>query len=49
MDQARCPAPVQVMGGKHEKPTSTRTQKVPTEYTEDSKTKSDDYTQTVTD
>ncbi|MFC4912280.1 hypothetical protein [Actinomadura gamaensis] len=48
MDQAVAPAPVRVMG-KHDKPTSTRTEKVPTTYTDDSKTKPDDYTQTVTD
>ncbi|MFC4053973.1 hypothetical protein ACFOY4_30130 [Actinomadura syzygii] len=48
MDQAVVPAPVRAMG-KHDKPTSTRTEKVPTEYTDDSQTKKDDYTQTVTD
>lgn len=48
MDQAVDPAPVRAMG-KHGKPTSTRQEKVATEYTDDSKTKKDDYTQTVTD
>ncbi|MEU6037586.1 hypothetical protein ABZ801_19465 [Actinomadura sp. NPDC047616] len=48
MDRAVRPAPVRG-AGKHEKPTSTRKEKVPTEYTDDSKTKKDDYTQTVTD
>lgn len=50
MDRARpMPVPQAPEAGKHEKPTSTRQEKVPTEYTDDSKTKSDDYTQTVTD
>lgn len=48
MDQAVSPAPARAMG-KHGKPTSTRSEKVPTEYTEDGRTKKDDYTQTVTD
>ncbi|HEU5158982.1 MAG TPA: hypothetical protein VFU43_18445 [Streptosporangiaceae bacterium] len=48
MDLAVVLAPIRSMG-KHEKPTGTKTEKVPTSYTDDSKTKSDDYTQTVTD
>jgi hypothetical protein len=48
MDHAVPPAPIRFMG-KHGKPTSTKTEKVPTTYTDDSKTKSDDYTRTVTD
>lgn len=46
MGCARPPVP---MEGRHGKPTSTKQEKVPTEYTDDSKTKRDDYTQTVTD
>ncbi|MBX6767088.1 MAG: hypothetical protein IRY90_08045 [Actinomadura rubrobrunea] len=48
MDRAVPPAPIRSMG-KHEKPTSSRKEKVPTEYTDDSQTRKDDYTQTVTD
>lgn len=49
MDQAVTPCPVRSAGGKHEKPTSTRQKSVPTEYTDDSKTRHDTTTQTVTD
>jgi hypothetical protein len=35
--------------GKHEKQTSTRNTPRPTEYTDDSKTRSDSVTETVTD
>jgi hypothetical protein len=48
MDRARRPAAVR-SHGKHEKPTATRQEKVPTEYTDDSETRRDEYTQTVTD
>jgi hypothetical protein len=48
MDQAVIPAPIRFMG-KHGRPTGTKTEKVPTSYTDDSKTKQDDYTRTVTD
>jgi hypothetical protein len=48
MDHARVPAPVRMMG-RHDKPTSTRTVSDLTEYTDDSKTKSDSITKTVTD
>ncbi|MEY9211974.1 hypothetical protein NI17_007830 [Thermobifida halotolerans] len=48
MDQARPPLPVS-FSGKHEKPTTTRQETVPTQYSEDSEVRPDDYTQTVTD
>lgn len=48
MDQAVSPAPVRAMG-KHDKPTSTRQVSKPTEYSDDSKTRPDTTTQTVTD
>ncbi|MFC5185630.1 hypothetical protein [Actinomadura harenae] len=48
MDQAVSPAPIRSMG-KHEKPTSTRTEKVATKHNKDSEDVPDDYTQTVTD
>ena len=48
MDQAVSPPPVRSMG-KHDKPTSTRQVSKPTEYTDDSKTRHDTTTQTVTD
>lgn len=48
MDQAVVPRPVD-LAGKHEKPTTSRTEKVPTEYTKDGAVERDDYTQTVTD
>ncbi|WP_157080138.1 hypothetical protein [Thermobifida cellulosilytica] len=48
MDQARRPLAVP-SAGKHEKPTTTREETVPTEYSEDSEIRPDDYTQTVTD
>ncbi|MDA2807626.1 hypothetical protein [Nocardiopsis suaedae] len=48
MDRAR-EMPAAPATGKHGKPTSTRQETVPTEYTDDSRTRRDDYTQTVTD
>lgn len=48
MDQAVVPARIQ-SSGKHEKPTTTRQESQPTEYTEDSKVREDTVTQTVTD
>lgn len=48
MDHAVTPAPIRAMG-THEKPTSTRRVNKPTEYTDDSKTRRDTVTETVTD
>jgi hypothetical protein len=48
MDRAVPPAPVRVMG-KHGKPTSTKSVAKPTTYTDDSRTRSDTVTETVTD
>lgn len=48
MDQAITPVPFRSMG-QHEKPTSTRKVSKPTEYTDDSKTRRDTVTETVTD
>ncbi|MFI0450616.1 hypothetical protein [Actinomadura sp. 6N118] len=48
MDHAVTPAPIRFMG-KHEKPTSTKSVNKPTEYTDDSKTRKDTVTETVTD
>jgi hypothetical protein len=47
MDHAVVPAPVEA--GKHEKPTSTKTEKKATTYTNDSKELPDPDTITVTD
>ncbi len=48
MCHAVSPSPVQTMG-KHEKPTSTKSAPRQTSYTDDSKTRSDTVTETVTD
>lgn len=49
MNLAVAPASGAYVEAKHKKPTSTKNQKVPTEYSEDSKKIPDEYTQTVTD
>jgi hypothetical protein len=48
MDRAVTPTAIG-SAGRHEKPTGTKQVQVPTEYTDDSKTRSDNVTQTVTD
>lgn len=48
IDQAVSPVPLRFIG-RHEKPTSTRNVNKPTEYTDDSKTRRDTVTETVTD
>nr|BFE30727.1 hypothetical protein GCM10010200_029780 [Actinomadura rugatobispora] len=48
LDHAVPPAPIRSMG-KHGKPTGTKQVNKPTEYTEDSKTRKDTVTQTVSD
>lgn len=48
MDHAVTPAPIRSMGN-HEKPTSTKTVPKGTTYTDDSKTRKDTVTETVTD
>jgi hypothetical protein len=48
MDHAVTPAPIRSMG-THGKPTSTKTVPKGTTYTDDSKTRKDTVTETVTD
>lgn len=49
MNHAVLPAAVRESSGKHHKPTSTRQVPKPTEYTDDSETRRDTVTETVTD